>query len=72
MKKLIVEIEDDTKAELVENVEVKHLCDLGNEVKEVVEDFVKLNEGTVIPPVSIQVTEKVDSPPAPGGNGKHS
>lgn len=58
MKKLIVEIQDSTKAELVEKVEVKHLSDLGEEVKEAIEDFVRLNEGALMPPVSIRVKEK--------------
>jgi len=58
MKKLIVEIQDSTKAELVEKVEVKHLSDLGDEVKEAIEDFVRLNEGALMPPVSIRVKEK--------------
>lgn len=58
MKTLVVEIEDSTKAELVEKVEVRHLSDLGGEVKEAIEDFLKLNEGAVMPPVSIRVREK--------------
>jgi len=58
MKKLILEIEDSTQAELVERVEVKHLSDLGHEVKTAIDDFVKLNKGAVLPPVSIRVTEK--------------
>jgi hypothetical protein len=63
MKKIIVEVADGTKAELVETVPIKHLSDLGEGVKDVVEDFVKMNEGVVFPPVSIQVTEqKTDGP----------
>ena len=58
MKKLTVEIEDGTRTELMEKVEVKHLCDLGNEVKCAIEHFVKLNQGALIPPVSIRVEEK--------------
>lgn len=58
MKKLIVEIADGTKTELMEKVEVKHLCDLGNELKGAIENFVKLNEGALIPPVCIRVEEK--------------
>jgi len=58
MKKLIVEIKDSTKAELVEKVEVKHFSDIGHEVKEAIEDFVRLNEGALMPPVSIRVKEK--------------
>ena len=62
MKKIIVEIEDDSKAELVESISVNHLSDLGESVKDVVEDFVMMNEGVVLPPVSIQVKEqKTDS-----------
>jgi len=37
---------------------VKHLSDLGDEVKEAIEDFVRLNEGALMPPVSIRVKEK--------------
>lgn len=58
MKKLIVEIADGTKTELMEKVEVKHLCDLGNEVKGAIENFVKLNAGALIPPLCIRVAEK--------------
>ena len=58
MKRLIVKIEDSTRAELVERVEVKHLSDLGHEVKAAIDDFVKLNNGAVLPPVSIRVKEK--------------
>lgn len=56
MKKIIVEMGDHTKSEIVEKVEIKHLSDLGEGVKEVVENFVKMNKGVVMPPVSIQVT----------------
>lgn len=58
MKNLIVEIEDSTNAELVEKVQVKHLSDLGHEVKEAIEDFMRLNEGALMPPLSIRVREK--------------
>jgi len=58
VKKLIVKIEDGTRTELMEKVEVKHLCDLGNEVKCAIEHFVTLNEGALIPPLSIRVAEK--------------
>lgn len=58
MKKLTVDIEDGTKTELMEKVEVKHFCDLGNEVKCAIEKFVKLNDGALIPPISIHVEEK--------------
>jgi hypothetical protein len=58
MKKLTVAIEDDTNTELVEDVEVRHLCDIANEVKVAVDNFVKSNEGALLPPISIQVTEK--------------
>ena len=58
MKKLIVQVDDQTKAVLVEKLAIQHLCDLGEGVKDVVEDFVKMNEGVVFPPVSIQVTEQ--------------
>jgi len=58
MKTLIVEIEDGTKAELMEKVEVRHLGDIANEVRDALENFVKQNEGALIPPVSIRVEEK--------------
>lgn len=58
MKNLIVEIEDSTNAELVEKVQVRHLSDLGDEVKEAIEDFVRLNQGALMPPLSIRVREK--------------
>lgn len=64
-----MEIADSTKAELVENVEVRHLSDLAGEVKEAIDDFVQLNEGTVMPPVLICVKEK-DAPPADGKDGE--
>jgi hypothetical protein len=63
MKRLTVAIEDDSKAELVEDVEVRHLCDLANKVKDALDNFVKANEGTMLPPVSIQVTEKENCKP---------
>ena len=61
MKKLIVAIRDDTKAELIENLEIKHLSELGDEVKDAIDDFVKFNRGAVLPPVSIHVKENVAS-----------
>lgn len=57
MKKLLVQVDDETNAVLVEGVAIKHLSDLGEGVKGVVEDFVELNEGVVFPPVTIQVTD---------------
>ena len=58
MKNLIVEIEDSTKAELIEKVRVNHFSDLGHQVKDAIEDFVRLNQGALIPPLSIRVREK--------------
>jgi hypothetical protein len=66
MKVLTVEIADGTKTELMEKVEVRHLCDLGNEVKGAIDNFMKLNEGALIPPVCIRVEEKEASCGAPG------
>jgi hypothetical protein len=57
MKKIIVDIEDSTKSELVEKVEIDHLSDLGDGVKNAVDDFVQSNKGVVLPPVAIRVTE---------------
>ena len=73
MKKLFVEIEDDTRMELVEKIEIKHLSDLGCGIKEAVEDFVKWNGGIVMPPVSIKVTEKAapQSPTGPEDSAEH-
>lgn len=71
MKTLTVEIEDGTKTELLEKVEVKHLCDLGEEVKDAIENFVKVNQGALIPPVCIRVEEKEtpgESQGAPAGD----
>jgi hypothetical protein len=62
MKNIIVQVKDETTSELVERVEVNHLSDLGEGVKEVVEDFVEMNKGAVLPPVSIQVVENKASP----------
>ena len=49
---------DDTQTELVKDVSVRHMSDLSESVKNAVEEFVELNEGAVIPPVSIRVEEK--------------
>jgi hypothetical protein len=56
-KQLVVEVEDETKANLIEQIEVRHLSDVGDGVKQVVDNFVQQNAGTVFPPVSIEVTE---------------
>jgi hypothetical protein len=58
MKNVTVQVDDETNAHLVETVTIEHLSDLGEGVKDVVEDFVEMNEGVVFPPVSIQVTEQ--------------
>jgi hypothetical protein len=58
MKKIIVEVKDDTKTTVVEPISINHLSDLGEGVKTVVDDFVKANAGTVIPPVSIKAVEQ--------------
>lgn len=57
LKHLSIEVGDDTNAELVESITLEHLSDLGEGVKEVVENFIRLNEGTVLPPVCIAVKE---------------
>ena len=62
MKKIIVEVKDDTKAAIVEPVAIHHLSDLGEGVKEAVDEFVKSNGGAVIPPVSIKAVEQKPSP----------
>ena len=62
MKNVTVQVDDETNAHLEKTVTIGHLSDLGEGVKDVVEDFVEMNEGVVFPPVSIQVTEqKTDS-----------
>jgi hypothetical protein len=61
MKKIIVEVKDDTKAAMVESIDIHHLSDLGEGVKDVVEDFVKANGGAVLPPVSITAVEQTES-----------
>jgi len=58
MKKLVVQVQDDTKTLLTEPVAVKHMSDVPEGVKQAVEDFVKENDGVVLPPVEITVTEK--------------
>lgn len=58
MKKIIVEVKDDTNTTVVEPISINHLSDLGEGVKNVVDDFVKANAGTVIPPVSIKAVER--------------
>ena len=57
MKRIIVEVKDDTKTSVVEPILINHLSDLGEGVKTVVDDFVKANAGAVIPPVSIKAVE---------------
>jgi hypothetical protein len=58
MKKLLVQVKDDTQTTMVEPVEIRHLSDLGETVKEVVDDFVKANDGVLIPPISIKAVEQ--------------
>ena len=58
MKEIIVEVKDDTNTTVVEPIAINHLSDLGEGVKSVVDDFVKANAGTVIPPVSIKAVER--------------
>lgn len=70
MKKIIVEVKDDTDAAVVESIAIHHLSDLGEGVKDVVEDFVKANGGAVLPPVSITAVEqKEDGRSAPREKG---
>ena len=57
MKKIIVKVQDGTNATIVEPVCIHHLSDLGEGVKEAVNDFVEANDGAVIPPVTIQAVE---------------
>ncbi len=58
MKKILVEVKDGTNVVMAEPVILHHMSDLGEGVKEVVEDFVKSNGGAVIPPVSITAVEQ--------------
>ncbi len=60
MKKILVVVKDDTHATMVERIAIHHLSDLGEGVKEVVDDFVKSNGGAVMPPVSITAVEQKD------------
>ena len=60
MKKIIVEVKDCTNTTMTEPVAINHLSDLGQGVKEVIDDFVKANAGAVIPPVSIKAVEQKD------------
>jgi hypothetical protein len=57
VKKILVEIQDDTRTSMVEPIVIHHLSDLGDGVKEVVDEFVAANAGTVIPPVKIRAVE---------------
>jgi hypothetical protein len=57
-KELVINVEDGTEAALSEEVAIRHLSDLGDSISAVIEDFRRLNDGAVLPPVSIQVTEK--------------
>lgn len=66
VKKILVEVQDDTKTTMTQPIEIHHLSDLGEGVKEVVDEFLKANEGAVIPPVSIQAVEQPDSQPGKG------
>ena len=58
MKKIAVQIQDDTKTTVAEPVEIRHMSDLGDKLKEVVDDFVTANNGAVIPPVTIRAVEE--------------
>lgn len=62
MKKIIVEVKDGTKTTMKESIAIHHLSDLGDGVKEVVDDFVKANAGAVLPPVSITAVEQKKRP----------
>ena len=61
MKKLLVQVQDDTHTTMVEPVEVRHLSELGDTVKAVIDDFVEANKGAVIPPVTIKAIEQSDA-----------
>jgi hypothetical protein len=61
MKKISIEVKDGTRAKLTEEITVNHLSDLGDGVKEVIEDFVEHNEGVVLPPISIKAVEQQPS-----------
>jgi hypothetical protein len=58
MKKILVEVKDGTNVVMAEPITLHHMSDLGEGVKEVVEDFVKSNGGAVLPPVSITAVEQ--------------
>jgi hypothetical protein len=57
MKKITVSMTDGTDAELVEDVCVNHLSDLGEGVKQAVDDFATSNDGVVLPPITIKAKE---------------
>lgn len=60
MKKVIVEVSDDTKSKLTEKVSISHFSDLSEGVKEVVDDFTEQNAGVLIPPITITAVEQKD------------
>jgi hypothetical protein len=62
MKTIIVQVKDDTQTTVMQPVEVRHLSDLGETVKEAVEDFIETNDGVVIPPISIKAVVREDPP----------
>lgn len=62
MKKVIVEMTDKTRSEIIERVSLDNLGELGDGVKDIVESFVKMNHGTVAPPVSIRITALPEAP----------
>ncbi len=57
MKEIIVAIKDDTQSQIVERTTISHLSELGETVKDAVEDFTQSNGGVVMPPVTIQIHE---------------
>jgi len=58
MKKITVSVKDGTNAHLVKEVSINHLSDLGEGIRQAVDNFAETNEGVVMPPLSIKAVEK--------------
>lgn len=54
MKKITVTVEDATDTTMSEDVEVNHLSELSGKVKEVMDDFLESNHGSLMPPIVIE------------------
>ena len=67
MKKITVTVKDGTDTKMSEDVNINHLSDLSGEVKEVMDDFLVYNHGSLMPPVTIEAKTAKKSPPENSG-----